>query len=68
MKKFLSNLGYDGEKLELIIAGGSSGSHLSLLYGYMIQNPPIPIRFILNNRKSLKIALYFIFNKYLLKK
>ena len=49
MKKFLSNLGYDGEKLELIIAGGSAGSHLSLLYGYMIQNPPIPIRFILNN-------------------
>ena len=48
LKKFLSNLGFDENKLELLIKGGSAGAHLSLLYSYMIKNPPIPIRFILN--------------------
>ena len=48
LKKFLSNLGFDENKLELIIKGGSAGAHLSLLYSYMIKKPPIPIRFIFN--------------------
>ena len=48
LKKFLSKLGFDENKLELLIKGGSAGAHLSLLYSYMIKNPPIPIRFIFN--------------------
>ena len=48
LKRFLINKGFDGNKLELIIQGGSAGAHLSLLYSYMIKNPPIPIKFILN--------------------
>ena len=32
LKKFLSNLGFDENKLEIIIKGGSAGAHLSLLY------------------------------------
>ena len=32
-----------------MIQGGSSGAHLSLLYSYMIKNPPIPIKIIINN-------------------
>ena len=48
IKKFLKEKGYDENKLEVIIAGGSAGAHLSLLYSYMIKNPPIPIKFILD--------------------
>ena len=48
LKRFLINKGFDGNKLELIIQGGSVGAHLSLLYSYMIKNTPIPIKFILN--------------------
>ena len=46
MKQFLKQKGFDENKLELVIAGSSAGSHLSLLYSYMIKNPPIPIKFI----------------------
>ena len=49
LKEFLISQGYDGNKLELILFGGSAGAHLCLLYSYMIKNPPIPIRFIINN-------------------
>ena len=48
LKRFLINKGFDGNKLELIIQGGSAGAHLSLLYSYMIKNTPIPIKFIFN--------------------
>ena len=48
LKQFLINKGYDENKLELIMQGGSAGAHLSLLYSYMIKNPPIPIKFIVN--------------------
>ena len=48
LKRFLINKGFDGNKLELIIQGGSAGAHLSLLYSYMIKNAPIPIKFIFN--------------------
>ena len=49
IKKFLIEKGYDGNKLEAILYGGSSGAHLCLLYSYMIKNPPIPIRFVIND-------------------
>ena len=55
LKNFLINKGFDGNKLELIIYGGSSGAHLSLLYSYMIKDPPIPIKFILNNVGPVKL-------------
>ena len=48
LKTFLSKLGFDENKLEILMQGGSAGAHLSLLYSYMIKNPPIPIRFIFN--------------------
>ena len=48
MKRFLINQGFDGNKLELIIMGGSAGAHLALLYSYKIKNSPIPIKFIIN--------------------
>ena len=48
IKKFLMQLGFDENKLELFLSGGSAGAHLSLLYSYMIKNPPIPIKFIIN--------------------
>ena len=49
IKIFLKNEGFDVNKLEMVIGGGSSGAHLSMLYFYMIKNPPIPIKFIYNN-------------------
>jgi acetyl esterase/lipase len=48
LKRILKEQGFDENKLELVISGGSAGAHLSTLYGYLIKNPPIPIKFIVN--------------------
>ena len=55
LKRFLINKGFDGNKLELIIQGGSAGAHLSLLYSYMIKNSPIPIKFIFNGVAPISV-------------
>ena len=49
LKNFLIQKGFEENKLEIVIQGRSSGAHLSLLYSYMIKNPPIPIKIIINN-------------------
>ena len=49
LKIFLIEKGFNENKLELILQGTSAGAHLSLLYSYMIKNPPIPIKMIINN-------------------
>ena len=49
LKNFLIQKGFEENKLEIVIRGESSGAHLSLLYSYMIKNPPIPIKIIINN-------------------
>ena len=49
LKNFLIKKGFQENKLEVIMKGGSSGAHLCLLYSYMIKNPPIPIKMIINN-------------------
>ena len=49
IKIFLKKEGFNDNKLEMIIAGGSSGGHLSMLYSYMIKNPAISIKFIYDN-------------------
>ena len=48
IKEQLNNRGFDESKLELALGGASSGAHLALLYGYSINNCPIPIKFIIN--------------------
>ena len=49
IKKELIKYGFDGDKLEMAISGGSAGGHLSLLYAYGYgNNSPIPIKFIIN--------------------
>ena len=49
IKKKLINDGFDGDKLEMAIGGGSAGAHLALLYAYGFgKNSPIPIKFIIN--------------------
>ena len=48
LKRILKEKGFNENKLELVILGGSAGAHLSTLYGYMIKNPVIPIKFIFN--------------------
>ena len=49
IKVFLKEKGFDENKFELVLGGGSAGAHLSMLYSYMIKNPPIPIKFVYNN-------------------
>ena len=44
----LKSLGFDESKLELALGGGSSGAHLTMLYGYSIKKCPLPIKFIIN--------------------
>ena len=49
IKKVLINNGFDGDKLELAISGGSAGGHLGLLYPYGFgKNSAIPIKFVIN--------------------
>ena len=39
---------FDEKKLEIAIAGYSAGAHLTLLYSYLMQNFPIPVKFAVN--------------------
>jgi len=49
IKQFLKLQGFDENKLEICLAGGSAGAQLSLLYAYWLgKNSPIPIKFVLN--------------------
>ena len=49
IKKELINAGFNGDKLEMAISGGSAGGHLSLLYAYGFgKNSAIPIKYIIN--------------------
>ena len=49
IKSGLEGLGFDTSKTQLAIGGGSSGSHLTMLYSYSRGNTsPIPINFIVN--------------------
>ena len=49
IKDKLIEKGFEGEKLELAIGGGSAGGHLSLLYAYgYAKRSPIPIKFVIN--------------------
>ena len=49
IKKELINIGFDGDKLEMAISGGSAGGHLALLYPYgFLKNSAIPIKFVIN--------------------
>ena len=49
IKKILKLMGFDENKLEICLAGGSAGAHLSLLYSYWLgKNSPIPIKFVFN--------------------
>ena len=49
IKASLVSLGYDATKLDLVIGGGSSGSHLTMLYTYSRGDKcPLPIKFIMN--------------------
>ena len=64
IKVFLKEKGFDENKFELVLGGGSAGGHLSMLYSYMIKNPPIPIKFIYDNVGPVTIdPKYFFFTK-----
>lgn len=49
IKQLLKDKGFDEKKLEICLAGGSAGAHLSLLYSYWLgKSSPIPIKFVYN--------------------
>ena len=49
IKSNLGSVGFDTSKIQLAIGGGSSGSHLTMLYSYSRgESSPIPINFIVN--------------------
>ena len=48
IKSRLINMGFKENELEVAVGGGSAGGHLSLLYGYLVNNPPLPIKFIID--------------------
>lgn len=49
IKKSLRDKGFNETKLELAIAGFSSGAHIALLYAYSYKNSPIKIKFVINS-------------------
>ena len=64
IKVFLKEKGFDENKFELVLGGGSAGAHLSMLYSYMIKNPPIPIKFVYDNVGPVTIdPKYFFYTK-----
>jgi len=48
IKYRLKNMGFNETELEVAIGGGSAGGHLSLLYGYLVKEPPLPIKFVID--------------------
>ena len=49
MKKCLKELGFNEDKLHLVIGGASSGAHLAMLYSYSrAATCPMPIKFIVD--------------------
>jgi len=48
IKNRLKNMGFNEKELEIAIGGGSAGGHLSLLYGYLVKEPPLPVKFIID--------------------
>ena len=59
IKLQLIKLGFDKNKLELVIGGISSGAHLSLLYGYSMKNSPFPIKYLINYCGPLSLENIF---------
>ena len=48
IKLTLKNEGFDENKLEICLIGGSAGAHISLLYSYMVKDSSIPVKYIIN--------------------
>ena len=49
IKNKLIELGFQGDKLKMVIGGYSAGAHLALLYSFLIKNfDIIPIEFVIN--------------------
>ena len=46
--KRLKSMGFNENELEIAVGGGSAGGHLSLLYGYLVKEPPLPVKFIID--------------------
>ena len=61
IKNLLKDEGFNANKLELGIIGGSAGAHLSLLYSYLIKNSPIPVKFVINIYGPVTLEYQFWF-------
>ena len=48
LKNFLVEKGFNKNELQVAVGGGSAGGHLSLLYPYIVVDPPIPVKFIID--------------------
>ena len=48
IKSRLVKMGFKENELEVAIGGISAGAHLSLLYGYLVKYPPLPVKFIID--------------------
>ena len=66
IKNYLKNEGFNENKLEMAIGGGSSGGHLSLLYAYYFKENPIPIKFVINicGPVTLELEYWFQINNF----
>ena len=46
VKNYLVSRGFKESELQVAVSGGSAGGHLSLLYGYLVNNRPLEVKFI----------------------
>ena len=63
LKNFLIKKGFKEDRLEVVMGRISSGSQLGLLYSYMIKNPPIPLKMILNNFRIVTLDSKYYLQK-----
>ena len=66
IKNKLKEKGFNETKLELAIGGGSSGSHIALLYAYSYKKSPMEIKFAINivGPVTLESKYYYTINNY----
>ena len=48
LKNYLVERGFNKNELQVAVGGGSAGGHLALLYSYIVEKPPLDVKFIID--------------------
>ena len=48
LKNYLVERGFNKSELQIAVGGASAGGHLALLYSYIVEKPPLDVKFIID--------------------